>query len=143
MVDLTARDYQELAEFRYQLRHFLQFSEERAREHGIEPHQHQALLALKGLPADTRPTIGELAHRLALRHHTTVELANRLESSGYVKRQPDPTDGRQILLYLTPLGTAKLRSLSVAHRDELKVKGPELAKALRAILRGNREGRAA
>ena len=138
-MDLTLRDYQELAEFRYQLRHFLQFSEARAREHGIEPHQHQALLALKGSAAGTHLTIGAMANRLALRHHTTVELVNRLESSGFVKRQPDPADGRQVLLHLTPRGTAKLRSLSVAHRDELKVKGPELAKALRAILRGSRE----
>lgn len=142
-MDVTLNDYQALAEFRSQLRHFLQFSELQAREHGIEPQQHQALLALKGLPAGARPTIGELASRLALRHHTTVELVNRLESAGFVKRQPDPDDGRQILLHLTPQGTAKLRSLSLAHRDELRVKGPELARALRAILRGSREFRAA
>ena len=138
-MDLRERDYRELAEFRYQLRHFLHFSEARAREHGIEPQQHQALLALKGLPAGARPTIGELANRLALRHHTAVELVNRLEAAGFVKRQSDPLDGRQILLQLTPRGTAKLRSLSLAHRDELRVKGPELAKALRAILRGSEE----
>src|SRR6185369_16209553 len=119
----------ELAEFRYQLRHFLQFSEVQARGHGIEPQQHQALLALKGLPAGAQPTIGELA--------------NRLEVAGFVKRQPDPADGRQILLHLTPQGTAKLRSLSLAHRDELQVKGRELSRALRAILRGSREFRAA
>src|ERR1700733_157282 len=141
-VDLTLSDYQELAEFRYQLRHFLQFSEARAREHGIEPHQHQALLALKGLPTGTHPSIGELANRLALRHHTTVELTNRLELAGFVKRKPDPADGRQILLHLTPQGTAKLRSLSLAHRAELREKGPELVKALRAILRGSRESQA-
>jgi DNA-binding MarR family transcriptional regulator len=142
-MEITVRDYQALAEFRYQLRHFLQFSEAQAREHGIEPQQHQALLALKGLPARTRATIGELAQRLALRHHTTVELINRLELAGFVKRRPDPEDGRQILLQLTPQGTAKLRSLSLAHRDELRVKGPELARALRSILRGSREFRAA
>jgi DNA-binding MarR family transcriptional regulator len=142
-VDLTIRDYQALAAFRYQLRHFWQFSEVQAREHGIEPQQHQALLALKGLPARTQPTVGELANRLALRHHTTVELINRLESAGFVKRQPDPADGRQILLHLTPQGTAKLQSLSLAHRDELRTKGPELARALRAILRGSREVRLA
>jgi len=101
------------------------------------------LLALKGLPAGAQPTIGELANRLALRHHTTVELVNRLEVAGFVKRQPDPADGRQILLHLTPQGTAKLRSLSLAHRDELQVKGRELSRALRAILRGSREFRAA
>ena len=142
-MSLSLRDYQALAEFRYQLRHFLQFSEVQAREHGIEPHQHQALLALIGLPDGTQPTISELANRLALRHHSTVELVNRLELSGFVQRQPDPADGRQILLHLTPQATAKLRSLSVAHRDELRVKGPVLAKALRAILRGSREFRAA
>lgn len=136
-VDPALREYQELAEFRFQLRRFLQFSEVQAREHGIEPQQHQALLALKGLPVGARPTIGELANRLALRHHTAVELVNRLESASFVKRQPDPSDGRQILLHLTPEGTAKLRSLSLAHRDELRVKGPELAKALRVILRGS------
>ena len=136
-MDLTLHDYRELAEFRCQLRHFLHFSETRARELGIEPHQHQALLALKGLPAGSQPTIRELANRLALRHHTAVELVDRLESAGFVKRQPDPEDGRQILLQLTPQGLAMLRSLSLAHRDELRVKGPELAKALRAILRGS------
>ena len=138
-MSLSIRDYQELAEFRYQLRRFLHFSEIRAREHDIEPQQHQALLALKGLPAGSKPTIGELANRLVLRHHTAVELMNRLESSGFVRRLPDPDDGRQILLQLTPEGTAKLRSLSLAHRDELRLKGPELARALRTILRGSAE----
>jgi DNA-binding MarR family transcriptional regulator len=68
---------------------------------------------------------------------------NRLESAGFVKRQPDPDDGRQILIHLTPQGAAKLRSLSLAHRDELRVKGPELARALRIILRGSRKSQAA
>jgi len=142
-VDIALNDYRELAEFRYQLRQFLQFSEVQAREHGIEPKQHQALLALKGLPAGALPTVGELANRLVLRHHTTVELINRLESAGFIKRQPDPADGRQILLHVTPQGTAKLRALSLAHRDELRVKGPELTRALRAILRGSPVFRAA
>jgi DNA-binding MarR family transcriptional regulator len=72
-----------------------------------------------------------------------VELMNRLENSGYAKREHDPADGRQILLHLTSQGTAKLRSLSLAHRDELRIKGPELARALRTVLRGNRGSHAA
>ena len=131
---LSKRAWQELAEFRYQLRRFLQFSEERAREHQIEPQQHQALLALKGLPDGLRPTVGELAHRLLLRHHSTVELVNRLEAAGLVQRTDDPTDRRQMLIHLTRKGAAKLRGLSLAHQDELRVKGPELARALFAIL---------
>ena len=142
-MDLSLRDYRDLGEFRFQLRQFLHFSELQAREHDLEPQQHQALLALKGLPDGKRPTIGELAHRLVLRHHTVVELANRLEAAGFIKRQPDPEDGRQILIHLTPQGAAKLRSLSLAHRDELGIKGQELAKALRSILRGSRKSHAA
>jgi DNA-binding MarR family transcriptional regulator len=137
-MDLTLRDYRDLAEFRFQLRQFLHFSELQAREHDLEPQQHQALLALRGLPAEKRSTVGELASRLALRHHTVVELTNRLESAGFAKRQPDPEDGRQILIHVTSQGAAKLRSLSLAHRDELLVKGPELARTLRSILRGSR-----
>jgi DNA-binding MarR family transcriptional regulator len=133
-MDLSPRAYRELAEFRYHLRSFLQFSEEQAREHDLEPQQHQALLALKGMPTGARPTIGALADRLQLRHHSTVELVNRLVAAGLVKRAPDEVDGRQILICLSARGAAKLRSLSVAHRNELRVKGPELARALNIIL---------
>jgi DNA-binding MarR family transcriptional regulator len=135
---LALRDYQELAEFRYCLRRFLQFSEQRAREHRLEPQQHQALLALKGLPTGARPTVRELADRLLLRHHSTVELVNRLEAAGLVQRAADPRDGRQILVHLNARGAAMLRSLSLAHQEELRVKGPELSRALHAILRENR-----
>lgn len=138
MTTLSLRDYQELAEFRFQLRRFLQFSEEQAREHDLESQQHQALLVLKGLPSGARPTIGELAERLLLRHHSTGELVNRLETAGLVKREADPLDGRGTLLRLTPRGAAKLRSLSFAHREELRVKGPQLARALKTILRESR-----
>ena len=134
----SLRAYQELAEFRFQLRRFLQFSEEQAHEHHLESQQHQALLALKGLPSGARPTIRELADRLLLRHHSMVELANRLEAGGLVKRAPDPKDGRQILIRVTSKGSAKLRSLSFAHRNELRVKGPELARALNTILKKER-----
>src|ERR1041385_7226391 len=142
-MDLTHRNYQDLAEFRFQLRQFLHFSELQARELDLEPQQHQALLALKGLPEGRRPTVGELANRLVLRHHTVVELTNRLEAAGFVKRRPDPGDGRQILIHVTAQGAAKLRSLTLAHRDELRVKGPQLANALRTILRGGRTSHAA
>jgi DNA-binding MarR family transcriptional regulator len=133
-MNFSQRAYQELAEFRFQLRRFLQFSEEQAHEHHLESKQHQALLALKGLPGGARPTIRELADRLLLRHHSMVELVDRLEAGGLVKRAPDPEDGRQILIRLTSKGSEKLRSLSFAHRSELRVKGPELARALKTIL---------
>ena len=75
---LTLADYESLAELRYQIRRFLYFSEAAARESNLEPRQHQLMLAIKGLPKGVRPRIGELAERLQLQHHSTVELANRL-----------------------------------------------------------------
>ena len=134
-MSLTQRDYEALATFRFHLREFLHFSEQQARAHQIEPQQHQALLALKGMLKGSHPTIRELSRRLLLQHHSTVELVNRLESAGLIQRTPDPEDGRQILLRLTTQGSAKLKSLSVAHRDEIRVKGPELARALRTLLK--------
>ena len=124
-------DYQALAEVRYQIRRFLHFSEQASRQAGLEPHQHQLLLALKGLPAGVRPRIRELAERLQIQHHSTVELANRLAARGYVRRQRIGEDRREVLLSLTPKGVRVLRDLSLHHRAELRTQGPALIAALR------------
>ena len=101
---LTLADYASLAELRYQIRLFLHFSEQAYRMAGLEPRQHQLMLALKGLPTDVRPRIGELAERLQVRHHSAVELVNRLSAGGYVRRHRGGADGREVLLFLTPKG---------------------------------------
>ena len=101
---LTLADYEALAELRYQIRRFLHFSEQASRAAGLEPRQHQLLLALKGLPKDTRPRIGELAERLQIQHHSTVELVNRLANGGYVRRERGGEDHREVLISLTPKG---------------------------------------
>jgi DNA-binding MarR family transcriptional regulator len=133
-VQLTIRELQDLSEFRYQIRRFLRFSEDQARAHGIEPQQHQLLLAIKGLPDGVKPTIGELASRMLIRHHSAVELVNRLTQRGMVERVAAETDHREVLVRLTKNGETLLRSLSVAHRGELRAKGPELMKALGGVL---------
>src|SRR5580704_10370295 len=135
MQDLSREEYRGLAEFRYQIRLFLGFSEEQVRAMGMEPQQHQMLLAIKGLPEGATATIGELAERLRLKHHSTVELANRLERLGYLAREISKKDRRQVILRLTPSGATVLRKLSLAHHRELETAGPALAKALRAIAR--------
>jgi DNA-binding MarR family transcriptional regulator len=131
---LSVEDYRALVEFRYQLRRFLHFSESAARSSGLEPQQHQLLLAVKGLPAASKATIGELAARLFLRHHSAVELVDRLEHRGVVERAADPDDARAVLVRLTPKGDKVLAQLTDAHRKELE-SGPELARALRRVLR--------
>ncbi len=127
-------DYGALAEFRYHIRKFLRFSERAAREAGVEPQQHQLLLAVKGMPANLAPTIGEIARRLHVVHHSAVELVDRLEEQGLVQRRRSSIDRRQVLVSLTQKGERLLRDLSVYHRRELQTSGPELAAALRRLL---------
>jgi len=133
--DVSIAGYRQLAEIRYRIRQFLRFSEEAARSHGIEPQQHQLLLAIKGLPEDLRPTVTVLSQRLCLRHHSTVELVDRLVEHGAVVRRPGKQDRREVLIELTPHGEALLHRLSVLHQQELRVSGPALSDALLAFAR--------
>jgi len=137
--DLTSDHYRDLAEFRRQIRNFLHFSETAARDQEIEPQQHQLLLAIQGLPSGVKPTIRELADRLFIQHHSAVELINRMERSGAVERAPGVEDRREVWVVLTPKGRRKLHKLAVAHRTELEQSGPELARALNAVLRHTRK----
>ncbi|MGO9649074.1 MAG: MarR family winged helix-turn-helix transcriptional regulator [Terriglobales bacterium] len=131
-------DYESLAELRYQIRRFLHFSEQVARSAGLEPHQHQLMLALKGLPKGVCPRVRELAERLQIEHHSTVELANRLAVGGYITRQRGSRDRREVLLSLTPKGERVLRELSLHHRAELSTQGPVLIAALKRAFEPHR-----
>jgi DNA-binding MarR family transcriptional regulator len=131
---ISITEYQTLAEFRYQLRRFLRFSEQAARAAGLEPQQHQLLLALKGLPVGKKATIGALAERLQLAHHSTVELVDRLVERGFIQRSRDEDDQRQVLVSLTSQGEEVLRALSLVHRTELHTVGPDLVQALNKLL---------
>jgi len=141
MDTLTRSDYQSLAELRYQIRKFLHFSEQVARKANMEPRQHQLLLAIKGLPQPLIPRIGVLAERLQLRHHSTVELANRLSKGGYVRRQRDREDRREVLLQLTAKGEKVLRDISLYNRQELRTAGPALMTALQRVLGARKDRR--
>ena len=118
--DLPERDYQRLAAFRHALRLFLRFSEQAARADGLTPNQHQLLLAVRGWPHPSPPTISELAEQLQLKVHSTGELTRRAATAGLVVLETDPDDHRRQRVVLTDTGHAKLRSLSVLHRDELR-----------------------
>lgn len=131
---LLSPDYRALAELRHQIRIFLSFSEKAARAAGLEPRQHQLLLALKGLPQNVRPRIRELAERLQLQHHSTVELVNRLVRSGYVRRSRGSEDRREVLLALTAKSERVLQRLSLHHRAELRTQGPALVAALNDVI---------
>lgn len=124
---LTKEDFEALARFRFGIRRYLRFSEEIVRKLGLTPQQYQAMLALKGFPDREWATIGELADRLQLRHHTVVELVNRAQAQGLLERVPHPGDARSVRVVLTPDGESILGRLAALHRDELERMGDVLA----------------
>jgi DNA-binding MarR family transcriptional regulator len=129
-------DFEALAEFRYRIRRFLHFSEQAARSSDIEPQHHQLLLAVKGFrgaPGES-PTIGYLAERLQIRHHSAVELIDRMASHGLVERVQSERDRRQVIISLTRQGDRILRKLSAEHIRELREMGPALVAALESIV---------
>lgn len=138
MRDLSELDYQALAAFRHQLRRFVAFSESAARTIGMEPRQHQLLLALRGLPPTMEPTVQVIADRLVLKHHTVVELIDRLEAAGLIRRTRAADDRRRAVVALTTRGEELLRKLSASHLDELRSLAPALVGALNGVLRASR-----
>jgi DNA-binding MarR family transcriptional regulator len=132
-------DFQALAEFRYQIRRYVSFSQNTARSIGIDPQQHQLMLAVRGLPGTMKPTIRTLAERLQIRHHSTVELIDRL-----VERRRDGVDRRQVTIHLTAKGEKILNEVAQRNKNELQTAGRELVRVLRSLLRhieGSNKGR--
>lgn len=125
-----------MAELRYQIRRFLRFSENAAREAGIEPQQHQLLLTIRGLPDDLKPTVGVLAERMQLQHHSTVELIDRLVDRGFLYRLRATDDRRKVLVKLTHDGEEFLNQLSLHHLQELQSTGPKFVKILQTLIEG-------
>jgi DNA-binding MarR family transcriptional regulator len=113
-------DYQALAQFRYQLRVFLAFSETAAARQGLTSQQHQALLGIKGFADPGPATVGDVARFLLVRHHSAVELINRMEKRGLIRRAPDPEDARRVQLRLTAKGEQKLQAISKVNLAELR-----------------------
>lgn len=132
--NLTLSEYRKLSEFRFQIRRFLRFSEDAARGKGLEPQQHQTLLAIKGAPPGEQATIAFLAHRMQLAHHTMVELVDRVVEKGLAERKPSEKDRRSTLVELTPQGSKVLAELSVLTYAEIQTKFVELMESLQRVL---------
>jgi DNA-binding MarR family transcriptional regulator len=127
-------DYEALAEFRFQLRRFLVFSEANARKNNLTSQQYQALLTIKGL---SRPhfhmSVGELAGFLLVKHHTVVGLINRMAKTGLLRRSRDSEDGRRIQVMLTRKGEQKLSNVAALNWAELSSGRLALPKALKSF----------
>jgi DNA-binding MarR family transcriptional regulator len=132
---MTSAEFRALAEFRYRIRIYLNGSEEAARNAGLEPQQYQLMLALRGLPVGREASIRDLAERMQLRHHSVVELVDRLERSSLLRRERSQSDRRQVIVHLTPRGEKILTRLAKQRIAELRTSAPALVKALTALVR--------
>jgi DNA-binding MarR family transcriptional regulator len=139
---MTAAEFRALAEFRYQIRIFLNGSEEAARSADLEPQQYMLMLALRGLPAGVEPSIRELAERMQLRHHSVVELVDRLEKRLLLRRERAKADRRQVILHLTPRGERILTKLAKQRISELRTSAPALVRALTAVIKSTQGNKA-
>jgi DNA-binding MarR family transcriptional regulator len=138
---MSSAEFRALAEFRYQIRLFLNGGEEAARNAGLEPQQYLLLLALRGLPLGRDPSIRDLAERMQLRHHTVVELVDRLERRSLLRRERSRNDLRQVLVHLTPRGEKILLRLARQRIAELRTAAPALVRALTAVIRSTQGNR--
>jgi DNA-binding MarR family transcriptional regulator len=121
-------DYRRLLEFRTGLRRFLSWSEQQAAAVGLTPMQHQLLLAVRGHPHPSGPTVSDVAEYLLLRHHSAVGLIDRATTAGLVRRTSDEDDQRVVRLELTRLGARRIKQLSELHLAELARFAPQLRK---------------
>lgn len=117
--EITSAEYRALAELRYLLRKFVREGDSVARSTGLEPQQYLLLLAIRGLTDGEEATIRALADRLALKHHSAVELIDRLESHGYVRRSRSRDDRRRVLVALLPRGEKLLEQVARHRIGEL------------------------
>jgi DNA-binding MarR family transcriptional regulator len=131
---ITELEFQALAELRYRIRKFIQAGDTAARQIGLEPQQYLLLLALRGLPPGSEASIRTLAERLSLQHHSAVELVDRMEQHGYVKRARSTTDRRQVLVCLQSRGEKLLQKVAGKRLVELRSTGHELVAAISALL---------
>lgn len=131
---ITSDEYRALAELRYRIRLFLREGDATAHAGGLEPQQYQMLLAIRGTEDGERATIGTLAERLAIKHHSAVELIDRLERRGYVKRLRDKNDRRQVHVILLSRGDKALAGVVKDRISELRATGAALVRTIETIL---------
>ncbi len=129
---LEQSDFEHLLELRTGLRRFIRWSDQRAQVAGLTPAKHQLLLAIKGHPDPSGPTVGEVADYLVLRHHSAVGLIDRAVKDGLVKRDRDRSNG-VVRVTLTRAGNDKLAALAQAHVEEIAHLAPTMRTLWRAL----------
>ena len=134
MASLHPEDYDALAEFRYLLRKFLRFSKDFLRTTvGLNSEQYEALLAIKAFPSPDGLTISQLSDRLQVKHHSAVNIVDRLVERKLITRRAGETDRRRRHLELTVKGEKLIEELAAVHRKEMRTRSNEMIRALERL----------
>lgn len=134
MPRLSPHDYEALAELRYLGRKFLRFSKEYLRaQAGLNPEQYEALLAIKAFGTAESITISQLSERLQVKHHSAVNIVDRLVEGKLLRRQPSERDRRERHLQLTTKGETLIEELAAVHFHELRNRSEEMIKGLKRL----------
>jgi DNA-binding MarR family transcriptional regulator len=128
-------EYRALAELRYRIRHFIKEGDAAARRSNLEPQQYLMLLAIRGLPRESEASVRTLAERLLLKHHSAVELIDRLEARGLVRRSRSVEDRREVRVSLLPHGLRLLEQVARRRIGELRATGAALAEAISTLVK--------
>ena len=124
----------DLAEFRYQLRRFVSFSEAASESAGISAQQYQLLQVVATVPEGQESSISYIAERMVVRHNSAVELVDRAEKAGLVQRVADPNDHRRSLVETTSRGNDLLAQLVPIHLAEVRTENGELLRSLQQLI---------
>ena len=127
----SAERYSGLAGFRHALRSFLAASEAICQQAGVTTTQYQAMLAL-GCSVQI-VSMKQLAEQLLLKHHSAVQLVDRLSDARLVERVASEHDARVVLVILTAKGESKLEALAETHLKEILNQEPQLTSSLRQL----------
>jgi len=96
--------FEQLFEFRFQMRRFKRFFGKSRPAEGVTPLQYLLMLHIKGYPCCKWATVGELAERLQAHHHGVVALVTCSEALGLVCRTASEIDRRRVEIRLEQSG---------------------------------------
>jgi DNA-binding MarR family transcriptional regulator len=104
------RYFHGVADARFVIRRVFRIVDDRAKSHGLDPLEHQALIQIYGLRGgDVR--VGTVAERLDIAPAFASKLVKALGAKGFVKTAPSPDDQRVSRLSATETGAKLLAEI--------------------------------
>ena len=92
-------------------------------------------IAMVALSEEDNQTVGALGEKMFLESNTLTPILKKLKSIGYIRRQRDPADERQVRVSLTPAGRRLLETDPGASLTEATGLGEDFPAAQKTVTR--------